>query len=393
MRKLEKKLVSFNEIDPGGFYMKRLSILFITVVILVCAVNTSFADETTMSEEPVIETYRAKVLKIESIKEEYPEANITLIKQKVDARILNGGLKGEIVEAENNMSGNPAYDIELKEGDIISLGMEKGEQGENLFHVRGYERTRYVYQLIGIFLVLLVIAGGWKGLKSIVSLGVTIGLVFYVMIPLLLKGISPIFISIGVCAAATIITMIVITGWNKKSLAAIIGTIGGITAGGGIAYLYGLLAQLTGLSEVEAQLLLDIPQQVKFDFRGLLFAGILIGALGAAMDVSVSIASALTELIQKDRNLTFRQILKHGMNIGKDIMGTMSNTLILAYTGGALSMILLFVVYPRPVNDIINFDFVATEIIRSIAGSIGLIFAIPITAISFALMHKKNESR
>ncbi len=393
MRKLEKKLVSFNEIDPGGFYMKRLSILFITVVILVCAVNTSFADETTMSEEPVIETYRAKVLKIESIKEEYPEANITLIKQKVDARILNGGLKGEIVEAENNMSGNPAYDIELKEGDIISLGMEKGEQGENVFHVRGYERTRYVYQLIGIFLVLLVIAGGWKGLKSIVSLGVTIGLVFYVMIPLLLKGISPIFISIGVCTAATIITMIVITGWNKKSLAAIIGTIGGITAGGGIAYLYGLLAQLTGLSEVEAQLLLDIPQQVKFDFRGLLFAGILIGALGAAMDVSVSIASALTELIQKDRNLTFRQILKHGMNIGKDIMGTMSNTLILAYTGGALSMILLFVVYPRPVNVIINFDFVATEIIRSIAGSIGLIFAIPITAISFGLMHKKNESR
>ncbi|MCG8499794.1 MAG: YibE/F family protein [Firmicutes bacterium] len=373
--------------------MKRLSILFITVVILVCAVNTSFADETTMSEEPVIETYRAKVLKIESIKEEYPEANITLIKQKVDARILNGGLKGEIVEAENNMSGNPAYDIELKEGDIISLGMEQGENGERLFHVKGYERTRYVYQLIGIFLVLLVIAGGWKGLKSIVSLGVTIGLVFYVMIPLLLKGISPIFISIGVCAAATIITMIVITGWNKKSLAAIIGTIGGITAGGGIAYLYGLLAQLTGLSEVEAQMLLDIPQQVKFDFRGLLFAGILIGALGAAMDVSVSIASALTELIQKDRNLTFRQILKHGMNIGKDIMGTMSNTLILAYTGGALSMILLFVVYPRPVNDIINFDFVATEIIRSIAGSIGLIFAIPITAISFGLMHKKNESR
>ena len=393
MRKLEKKLVSFNEIDPGGFYMKRLSILFITVVILVCAVNTSFADEATMSEEPVIETYRAKVLKIESIKEEYPEANITLIKQKVDARILNGGLKGEIVEAENNMSGNPAYDIELKEGDIISLGMEQGENGERLFHVKGYERTRYVYQLIGIFLVLLVIAGGWKGLKSIVSLGVTIGLVFYVMIPLLLKGISPIFISIGVCAAATIITMIVITGWNKKSLAAIIGTIGGITAGGGIAYLYGLLAQLTGLSEVEAQMLLDIPQQVKFDFRGLLFAGILIGALGAAMDVSVSIASALTELIQKDRNLTFRQILKHGMNIGKDIMGTMSNTLILAYTGGALSMILLFVVYPRPVNDIINFDFVATEIIRSIAGSIGLIFAIPITAISFGLMHKKNESR
>ena len=374
--------------------MKRLSILFITVVIFLCTVNTSFASEASMPEEPVMEIYRAKVLKIkENIRTEHTEAKITIITQKADIQILNGELKGKIVDVENTTSGdNPAYNIVLKEGDMVAVSMERWENEERVFRVIGYERTRYVYQLIGIFLVLLIVAGGWKGLKSIVSLGVTIGLVFYVMIPLLLKGINPILISIGVCAVATIITMLVITGWNKKSLAAIIGTIGGITVGGSVAYLYGLLARLTGLSGQEEQMLLYIPQQVKFDFRGLLFAGILIGALGAAMDVSVSIASALTELMHKDKNLPFRQILKHGMNIGKDIMGTMSNTLILAYTGGALSMIILFVAYPRPVNLIMNFDFVATEIIRSITGSIGLIFAIPITAISFALMHKKDES-
>ncbi len=368
---------------------KILLTLIIIVTMSIGFIGTCFASDIPEGNAGMPEMYKAKVMKIkQTTRQEYQEGNIVLITQVVDVQILEKEYKNEIVEAVNNMSGNPAYDIDIKEGDIITVAIEPTEYGEPSFVVTGYERTGYAIQIIGLFIILLIIIGRWKGIKSILSLGVTISLVFFVMIPLLLKGMNPILVSIGVCAIATVVTMIIIAGWNKKSFSAMIGTVGGIIVGGTIAYIYGILAHLSGLSAQEAQMLYYIPQQIAFDYRGLLFAGILIGALGAAMDVSISIASALTELSHKDEKLTQKQLITHGMNIGKDIMGTMSNTLILAYTGGALSMILLFVAYNTPLSSIINLDIIMTEIVRSIAGSIGLLFAIPITAFSYAIMSR-----
>ncbi len=371
--------------------MRRLILLItMTILINIGFSGTCFASDVT-EDAGIPQMYKAKVLEIkETIREEYQEGNIVLIRQIADVQILEKEHKNEIVEAVNNMSGNPAFDIDIKEGDMITVTIESGEYGEQSFVVTGYERTGYAVQIIGLFLILLIIIGRWKGFKSILSLGVTISLVFFVMIPLLLKGMNPILVSIGVCAIATIATMVIIAGWNKKSFSAMIGTVGGITIGGAIAYIYGIFAHLSGLGAQEAQMLNYIPQQIAFDYRGLLFAGILIGALGAAMDVSISIASALTELSHKDEKLSHRQMITHGMNIGKDIMGTMSNTLILAYTGGALSMILLFMAYNTPLRSIINLDIIMTEIVRSIAGSIGLLFAIPITAFSYAMLSKEK---
>ncbi|WHH57300.1 YibE/F family protein [Petroclostridium sp. X23] len=341
-------------------------------------------------EEPQTAIYKAKVVEIkDTIEEEFQEGNMKVITQIASLRILNKDLKGKIVEVENTLMGNPAHDINLEPEVVVAVHMEKYEGEEPVFYVSSYERINYIFQIIGIFLVLLILFGGWKGFKSIVSLGITVFLVLYVMIPLLLKGTNPILLAVGVCGVSTIATMLIIAGWNRKAVSAIIGTVGGITAGGMIAYIYSVVARLTGLGTEDAQMLMFIPQKVAFNFQGLLFAGILIGALGAAMDVSISIASALTELVSKDEEIPFGQLFKHGMNIGKDIMGTMSNTLILAYTGGALSMIMLFAAYQTSWHEVLNFDFVATEIIRSVAGSIGLLFAIPITALSFALLHQR----
>ncbi|MGE4282417.1 MAG: YibE/F family protein [Clostridia bacterium] len=341
------------------------------------------------TEEAETLIYKAKVVEIkDTIEEKFEEGNILIITQVADVRILNKDLKGQIVEVQNSLSGNPAYDIDLQKGDVISLHMERIEGESPVFYVAGYERVGYIFQIIGIFLILLILLGGWKGLKSVISLAVTVFLILYIMVPLLLKGFNPVLLAIFVCGISTIVTMLIIAGWNRKSISAIIGTVGGISVGGTVAYLYGVLARLTGLGTEEAQMLMFIPQETPLNFQGLLFAGILIGALGAAMDVSISIASALTELSIKVPDMSIRQTIRHGMNIGKDIMGTMSNTLILAYTGGAMTMIMLFAAYQRSWNEVLNFDFIASEIIRSVAGSIGLLFAIPITAISFALMHK-----
>ncbi len=371
--------------------MRKFIVCFGVIFILLCTSVAGYQEGNDMQGEE--ETFKARVIEItDSIEEVYEEAGIVIKTQVADVKILNKHYRGEIVEVVNNMSGNPAYDIELKKGNVITIVMEEGPQGERFFYATGYERTQYIYQVIGIFLVMLMIIGGWKGLKAVISLSITFVLIIFVMIPLLLRGLNPIMVSVAICAVATIVTMIIIAGVNIKSFSAILGTVWGITIGGSIAYLYGVLSKLTGLSSIEAQMLMYIPQDISFDFRGLLFAGILIGALGAAMDVSMSISSALTEMYKKVGYLSFKEVMKHGMNIGKDIMGTMSNTLILAYTGGALSLILLFAAYARPMNEIINLDFVAAEIIRSIAGSIGLLFAIPITALSFALLQKKAKN-
>ncbi len=336
-----------------------------------------------MSEEYHLDLYKARVTKIKQIVEDVASGNKTQI---AEIKIINKEHKGMVTEVTNTMTGNSLYDIELKKGILVSIHKEQWESGEVFFYVIGYERVNYVMQIIGIFLIALILIGGRKGIKAIVALSVTIFLVLYVLIPLLLKGHNPTLVSIAVCALATVITLTIIAGFNKKSLSAIIGTVGGLMIGGSLAYFYGVAAKLTGFSSAEAQMLMYLPERIEFDYRGLLFCGIIIGALGAAMDVSISIASALTEIWEKDANLSFRQMVKHGMNIGRDIMGTMANTLILAYTGASLSMFLIFIGFNKSANEIINLDSVTTEIIRAVAGSIGLLFAIPLTAVTFALL-------
>ena len=139
-------------------------------------------------------------------------------------------------------------------------------------------------------------------------------------------------------------------------------------------------------------MLLYIPQGIQFEFKDLLFAGIILGALGAVMDVSVSIASAIEEIYKANRKLSQKELFLSGMNIGKDMMGTMSNTLILAYTGSSIPLLLLFMAYETSIVKIINLDIIATEIVRSLSGSIGLILTIPITAAVSAFLAKRERS-
>jgi uncharacterized membrane protein len=247
--------------------------------------------------------------------------------------------------------------------------------------------------LTALFVLLIILIGHKQGLKAVITLGITLLLIGKFMLPLLFKGYSPVLLAIFTGVLVTAITVVAIGGFTKKSLAAVLGTSGGLVAAAGIAILVGILANLSGLSNEEAQMLMFIPQETQYDFRGLLFAGIIIGALGAVMDVSMSIASAMDEVQKVGSKMTFKKLFKSGMNVGKDIMGTMCNTLILAYTGTSIPLLLLFMAYQQPFIKIINLDFLATEMVRALSGSIGLILSIPITAvISAVLMAKHNTN-
>jgi uncharacterized membrane protein len=157
------------------------------------------------------------------------------------------------------------------------------------------------------------------------------------------------------------------------------------------AVIAGKLAQLTGLGNEEAQMLAYIPQHSNINYQSLLFAGIAIGALGAVMDTALSISSAMSEIVLTNENISLKQLRKSGMNIGRDIIGSMSNTLILAYTSTNIPLILLLVLFNTQLKDVMNLDVIASEILRATAGSIGLILTIPLTVYIRVLFERKNK--
>jgi len=239
------------------------------------------------------------------------------------------------------------------EGYEVLLYLEEDEGGAlaSAF-IMEIARDKYLVYLVIAFVLVLVIVGGLKGFKTVITLTITGIAVVKILLPLLLKGYSPILLSIGVCALISLITLLIVSGFNKKTWAAIAGTTGGVLVAGIVAWTIGSMANLTGLGNEEAQMLMFVPSEVQFDFRGLLFSGIILGALGAVMDVSMSVASAMSEIQEHNSGIRPTSMIKSGMNVGKDMMGTMSNTLILAYVGGSLHLMLLFLAYDVPFSEI-----------------------------------------
>lgn len=288
------------------------------------------------------------------------------------------------------MDERVAHSIELNEKDRVLVYIEENEKGDvAAVNVAGYSREVYLYLLVASFALLLIAVGAMKGVKSIITLSLTAGVVIKILLPLILEGYNPLVVSVLCCMFIITMTVIVIGGLSKKTFSAIAGTLGGVLFAGFIAFFVGTLIKLSGLGDDEAQMLIYIPQDISLDFRGLLFAAILIGTMGAVMDVGMSIASAMNEIEEQKPEITSRELIQSGMNIGRDIMGTMSNTLILAYTGSSLHLMLLMMAYQIPFLEIINQDMMATEVVRAIAGSMGLILSIPLTVLVAGTVGRK----
>lgn len=370
--------------------MKTLSFLgILLVLIMVSPLQAESPVDAPLDpalEEAVLEFARARVLSLE----EQPEAGgvdelgFPLRKFTAELELLSGQFRGQIVEASHALMGNPAFDIVIEAGDRVLVGVEAvdGELWEVV--IVEYERDRSLYALTLLFAGLLVGLGGKKGFKSLLSLIVIGILILYVFVPFLLRGANPILLSVAVSALATIFTILLVGGVNRKSAAAILGTLGGVSVAGILAIVVGGATHASGLSGQEAQMLMFIPQAISFDFRALFMASIIIGALGAVMDIGMSIASAMTEIRHADPALSRRALFWSGMNVGRDIMGTMANTLILAYTGGSLALLLLVTAHEVEFIELINMDYIASEVLRALAGSIGLVAAIPVTALAAA---------
>lgn len=382
----------------GIIIKKTILLAVMTFSIMLSFIMPAFSSDTVPDETPTANV-RGKVLKVLDYRQEgidYSGGSISNSVQVLEVQITTSGpYKNKIIVTEYALSLSFSSDEEhaqLKPGDEVLIILDLDEKGEiTESYIYSVVRDKYLLILLIVFAVVILSVGRLKGLKALISLVLTILAIIYVLIPLILKGFDPVFISIWVCLAITGITLLLVSGFNKKTLAAVIGTTGGVVAAGFLAQIIGGLAKLTGLGDEESQMLLYIPQNISFDYKGLLFSGILIGALGAAMDVAMSLSSAMFEIKDINPEIKKGAHVKAGMNIGRDMIATMSNTLILAYVGGSLQLLLLLMAHQIPFYEIINQDGYAGEVVRSLAGSIGLILTIPITAMAAGFLSEKKE--
>ena len=212
------------------------------------------------------------------------------------------------------------------------------------------------------------------------------------MLPLMLKGVNPILAGIIMAILSISVTLLLVSGKNMKTLTAILGTVSGVVIAGIVAYVFGELAHLSGLTMDNAESLMYIAEDTGLKIRGLMFTGILVASLGAVMDVAMSISSAIFEIHSVNNRSTMSELFRSAMNIGKDIIGTMTNTLILAFAGGSLSVLILIYSSNMTYNKLINLDVLGIEVIQGLAGSIGIVLAVPITAAIGSYLCKKVKS-
>lgn len=314
-----------------------------------------------------------------------------------DVKVLSGKLKGQTITVQNFLDGNANGEQSssksiAKLGDEVLLSIDQDTKG-NIKNAYIYDvvRYKYIYKLGTAFIILLILVGGKKGVKSVITLAITGFAVLKILIPLVMKGYNATVVSSIICIFVIVVNLLIISGKNKKTLAAIIGTSGGVLTAGAIAIFSNTILRVNGLTDEEVQSMIYTIQNPNFNFTGLLFAGIIMGALGAVMDVSMSIASSMKEIRDIRPDITRKELIRSGMNVGKDIMGTMANTLILAYAGGALFMMIMVASYTKSISTAINQDIIASEILKALAGSIGLIFSVPITVIVSAILITKNK--
>ena len=259
--------------------------------------------------------------------------------------------------------------------------------------VYNYNRVPLIIGLVVVFFAALAIIGGFQGVKAFVGLIYTVLCIFGIILPLALKGVPTIPLTCGIILITSMVCFYLIGGISKKTLSAALGCFMGVIIAAILAHVAAAIGGISIFQTDEAEALLLLKSNTSIQLRGLFISGILIGSMGAVMDIAMSIASALEEVHALNPERDMKQLFSSGINIGRDAMGTMANTLVLAYVGSALNMCVLIYSYGIGWRQLLCTDFVAIEVIRAIAGSIGIICCVPLVSAISAFLYTKNSTK
>ncbi|TDT71992.1 putative membrane protein [Hypnocyclicus thermotrophus] len=341
------------------------------------------------------------------IKEEYLSAKIINILSKEKAtqedenveyylnlkiKILDKNYKNQIITLKYPIYKNKIYNLNIKKGSKIVLYKYTEDENQE-YYIFSFNNNVAIIILISIFLTLVVLIAKKSGIKAIIALIISLLFVYKLLIPGILKGYSPIVLAVIFSTLSTVITIYLNNDNSIKKIVAIISTLLGVIFSGIISLIFVKYLNITGYSNTESYSYMYILGQV--NLKEIVSAGIIIGALGAVMDIGVSISSALWELKEQNPEMNEKELINSGMNIGKDVIGTMVNTLILAYVGSSIFTILLIVAQNSkfPLIRVLNTEFILIELLRGLAGSIGIVIVVPIATFLSSKIYTRHFSK
>ncbi len=310
--------------------------------------------------------------------------------QRCEIKLLGGTHKGEITIGVNLLTGSLSEDKIFKAGDKALAMVASDSGGIVSVSMVDHYRINYEIILVVIFAVVLIIFAGKIGLKSMLSFVISILCIWKIIIPGYLDGINPIWLGIGILILLTTIIEVFVFGFNKKSLAAISGSMLGIVTTCILGIIFTNLFKIHGAVMPNSEQLLYCGYQ-HLNLTNIYIATIFIGSSGALMDISTDITASIIEIVKQKPDITFKEALKSGLNVGKAAMGTMSTTLLLAYSGSCMALLMVFAAQGTPIINILNYKSVSAELINIIIGSLGLVAVAPFTALTSALLLTKNK--
>lgn len=370
----------------------KIKSLFIISLLFVLLPGALFAQDNAIENND--EIFKARVIEIIEGKVSARDDGSTSIQQKLKLK----GLEGQWKNKEIIFDGT-SYDVianpEYKVGDKVLVNYSPDMEGNDMFYIAGFVRQGSLYWLALLFAIVVVAVGRLKGLRALVVLLFTFLIILKFIIPKILAGGNPLLISIVGSLFILILAIYITEGFKRTSTIAIFSVLTALIITGLLSVWFTAISKLTGFASDEAIYLMGVAGG-NINIRGLLLAGIIIGALGVLDDIAVTQVALVRELKISNPQLSKKQIYGKAMKVGVSHLGSMVNTLFLAYAGAALPLLILFSVKEPPFltfNQVINNEIIATEIVRTLTGSIGLVLAVPLATLLAVHFVKLKNSR
>lgn len=372
--------------------MSKKVVRYLIYILLVCvfAIFVFKLNQTEKTELVVRTGQTFEKAEVTEILQDNLDSNGTRVgEQKVRVKMLTGARKGE--ELDITSSSGYLFGAACKVGMKVIV-MQSVADETTIASVYSQDREWVIYIFALLYLLALCVIGGKQGIKGCLGLIFTFFCVIFVYLPLVYLRFSPFWAAVFICFLTTLVTMYLIGGPTKKTCAATLGTLAGVVLAGLSAWCFSKASGISGYNVSDIETLMTLWNTNRIQVGGLLFSGLLISCLGAVMDVAMSISSAIDEIYKQNNSLTRKELFKAGMRVGRDMMGTDSNTLILAFAGSSVSTLLLDYAYDLPYQQIINSNNIGIAIMQGLAGSFGIVLSVPLTVLICTVLFHKNEA-
>ena len=362
-------------------YVTQLILGFLLIIILI-AIPTGYEGALIYTES---EKCKAEVISTD----ESSVINTGLVQsgeQLCELKILDGMFEDEIVEGVNMLSGSLENDKMYSPGDEALVVVSYDDAGgiTSVTMTDHYRVDKEVILAI-MFIVLLILFAGKNGVFAVLSFVITVLMIWKILVPCYLRGMNPVIVGMGITVVLTAVIIFLVYGVDKRTLTAFMGSMLGTATTCIIGMIFTDMFKIHGAVMSYSETLLYSGYQ-HLNLTQIFVSGIFIGASGAMMDLSVDITSAVHEVVQKKPDISWKEAAKSGMNVGRAAMGTMTTTLLLAYSGGYIALLMTFMAQGTPIINILNYKYVASEVLDTLVGSFGLVTVAPFTALMSGLM-------